>query len=58
MNASGGIEVGIAEGTAVQVDAKSTKGLVRSSLPSQEDGQVRVHARTRLDDIVIHPVAA
>jgi hypothetical protein len=58
MNAAGGIEVGIAEGTAVQVDAKSTKGLVRSSLPSQEDGQVRVYARTRLDDIVIHPVAA
>jgi hypothetical protein len=58
MNASGGIEVGVTAGTSVQLDAKSTKGLVRSSLPSRNDGAVRVHARTRLDDIVIHPVAA
>ncbi|HEX8870770.1 MAG TPA: hypothetical protein VF821_34210, partial [Lentzea sp.] len=56
MNASGGIEVGVS--TSVQLDAKSTKGLVRSSLPSQNDGQVKVYARTRLDDIVIHPAAA
>lgn len=57
MNASGGIEVGVSEGAAVQVDAKSTKGRVRTSLPSQNDYQVKVYARTRLDDIVVHPAA-
>jgi DUF4097 and DUF4098 domain-containing protein YvlB len=61
-NASGGIEVGISEGTAASVDANSTKGNVRSSLPAQDnpdefDNKVKVYARTRLDDIVIHPVA-
>ncbi|WP_181777407.1 DUF4097 family beta strand repeat-containing protein [Amycolatopsis pittospori] len=59
MNASGGIRVGISEGTFAGVDAKSTKGSVRSSLPAQDDAvrsgdQVKVYARTRLDDIVIH----
>jgi len=56
MNASGGIEVGIAEGTAASVDANSTKGAVRNSLPVRDDAgtMVSVHARTRLDDIVIH----
>jgi DUF4097 and DUF4098 domain-containing protein YvlB len=63
MNASGGIEVGIGEGTAASVDAKSTKGAVHNSLPTQENvgeftDKVTVHARTRLDDIVIHRVAA
>ncbi|TWP51739.1 DUF4097 domain-containing protein [Lentzea tibetensis] len=58
MNASGGIEVGISEGTAASVDAKSTKGLVRSSVPTQDNPEVRIYARTRLDDIVIHRVAA
>lgn len=58
MNASGGIEVGISEGAAVQVDAKSTKGLVRSSLPSEDDCQVEVYARTRHDDIVVRRAAA
>ncbi|GAA1985392.1 DUF4097 family beta strand repeat-containing protein [Catenulispora subtropica] len=58
MNASHGIEIGIAEGTAAWVDAKSTKGSVRSTLPPQENPeefaeQVKVYARTRLDDIVI-----
>ncbi|ROS38202.1 DUF4097 family beta strand repeat-containing protein [Amycolatopsis thermoflava] len=61
-NASGGIEVGISEGAAVSVDAKSTKGAVRSSLSAQDaEGsgeRVSVRARTRLDDIVIHRVAA
>jgi hypothetical protein len=57
-NASGGIEVGIGEGTAASVDAKSTKGAVRNSVPTRESGtEVTVHARTRLDDIVIHPAA-
>lgn len=58
-NAAGGIEVGISEGTAASVDAKSTKGAVRNSLPTQDSlgeftDKVTVHARTRLDDIVIH----
>ncbi|SHG22110.1 DUF4097 family beta strand repeat-containing protein [Streptoalloteichus hindustanus] len=61
-NASGGIEVGISEGAVASVDARSTKGVVRSSLPAQDtsgefDNEVRVYARTRLDDIVIHPAA-
>ena len=58
MNASGGIEVGISEGTAAQVDAKSTKGLVHSTVVTQDNPEVKVYARTRLDDIVIHRVAA
>ncbi|ANZ40275.1 hypothetical protein BBK82_33840 [Lentzea guizhouensis] len=59
MNASGGIEVGVSEGTAAEVDARSTKGLVRSSVVPRGDAAsaVRVFARTRLDDIVIHPAA-
>ncbi|SMD24939.1 DUF4097 family beta strand repeat-containing protein [Kibdelosporangium aridum] len=61
-NASGGIEVGISEGTAAWVDATSTKGAVRNSLPSQDspdqfDEQVKLYAHTRLDDIVIHRAA-
>jgi chorismate synthase len=57
-NASGGIEVGISDGTAASVDANSTKGAVRNSVPVQEaDPQVKVYARTRLDDIVIHRAA-
>jgi hypothetical protein len=63
MNASGGIEIGIGEGTTASVDAKSTKGAVRNSLPTQENpgeftDKVTVQARTRLDDIVIHRAAA
>jgi hypothetical protein len=55
-NASGGIEIGISEGTPASVDAESTKGAVRNSLPKQDErgATVKVHARTRLDDIVIH----
>ncbi|QUQ64383.1 DUF4097 family beta strand repeat-containing protein [Kutzneria sp. CA-103260] len=58
-NAAGGIQVGISEGTAAVVDANSTKGTVRNSLPSRDnaDNTVKVHARTRLDDVVIHPAA-
>jgi hypothetical protein len=58
-NASGGIEIGISENTAAWVDADSTKGVVRNSLPAQDslDNQVKVYARTRLDDIVIHRAA-
>ncbi|GAA4714742.1 DUF4097 family beta strand repeat-containing protein [Phytohabitans rumicis] len=58
LNRSGNIEVGIGEGTAAQVDASSTRGSVRNSVPSQEnpdtfDDKVAVHARTRYGDIVI-----
>jgi hypothetical protein len=61
-NAAGGIEVGISEGTAAWVDAESTKGVVHNSLPAREvagesKNQVKVYARTRLDDIVIHRAA-
>ncbi|RDI32244.1 hypothetical protein [Lentzea flaviverrucosa] len=58
MNASGGIEIGVGEGTSAEVDAKSTKGLVRSTVFTQDDPEVQVHVRTRLDDIVVHRVAA
>jgi len=58
MNASGGIEVGITAGTAALVDAKSTKGLVRSTVFTQDDPKIEVYARARLDDIVIRRVAA
>jgi len=60
MNASGGIEIGISEGTAASVDARSTKGTVRNSLPVRDnaDSVVKVYARTRRDDIVIHRAAA
>ncbi|MCR3750413.1 DUF4097 family beta strand repeat-containing protein [Lentzea californiensis] len=58
MNASGGIEIGVSEGTPAEVDAKSTKGSVRSTVFTQDDPEVRVHARTRLDDIVVRRVAA
>jgi hypothetical protein len=34
--AFGGIEIGISEGTAATVDAKSTKGAGRNSLPMQD----------------------
>jgi hypothetical protein len=56
-NAAGGIEVGIAEGSTASVDADSTKGAVRNSLPEhagEATDQVKVRARTRLGDIVIH----
>ncbi|AXB44485.1 hypothetical protein [Amycolatopsis albispora] len=54
-NSAGGIEVGIGEGSTAQVDAESTKGNVRDELSTSDAvPQVKVHARTRLDDIVIH----
>jgi hypothetical protein len=60
MNAAGGIEVGIGEGATAWVDADSTKGAVRDSLPAQNKAEfsVKVFARTRRDDIVIHRAAA
>jgi DUF4097 and DUF4098 domain-containing protein YvlB len=62
MNRSGNIEVGISEGTAARVDAKSERGSVRNSVPAQEnpdtpDNKVTVRARTRYGDIIIQPAA-
>ncbi|NUT51583.1 MAG: DUF4097 family beta strand repeat protein [Saccharothrix sp.] len=56
-NASGGIHIGIADGITAEVDANSTKGVVRNTLTTQTNpaDTVKIHARTRLDDIVIHP---
>lgn len=59
-NSSGGIEVGVSEHTHAVVDAKSTKGAVRNSLPAQDGAgsgdSVKIHARNRRDDIVLHRV--
>jgi len=54
-NSSGDIEIGVSEGTAARVDARSTKGTVHNSLPSHEDSgdQVTVHARSRHGDIFV-----
>lgn len=59
-NASGGIEIGISDNTTAWVDADSTKGTVRNTLPTQNaptNNDLKVYARTRRDNIVIHPVA-
>jgi hypothetical protein len=45
------------------VDAKSTKSTVRSSLPAHDNpgdcnNTIKIYARTRRDDIVIHRAAA
>ncbi|TDP96742.1 DUF4097 family beta strand repeat-containing protein [Labedaea rhizosphaerae] len=56
-NAAGGIEVGIPAGIHAEVDAESTKGTVRNSLTAQDNpaaATVKIRARTRRDDIVIH----
>ncbi len=62
-NAAGGIEVGIGDGITASVDAESTKGTVRNALSARDaaggsEAVVKVYARTRLDDIVIHRVAS
>jgi len=62
LNRSGNIEVGISEGTAARVDASSTRGSVRNSVPPQDnpdpsDNEVAVHARTRYGDIIIQRAA-
>jgi hypothetical protein len=62
MNRSGNIEVGIGQGTAARVDANSERGVVRNTVPAQENphtpgSEVTVHARTRYGDIIIHPAA-
>jgi Putative adhesin len=62
LNRSGNIEVGISEGTAARVDASSTRGSVRNSVPPRDnpdpsDSKVTVHARTRYGDIIIQRAA-
>ena len=62
-NGSGNIEVGISEGTTVRVDADSTRGKVRNSIPAPEDSdmsdnKVAVHARTRHGDVIIQRAAS
>ncbi len=52
-NSSGNIEVGISEGTTVSLEADSTRGKVRNSLASQENGTVTVRARTRHGDVIV-----
>jgi DUF4097 and DUF4098 domain-containing protein YvlB len=54
----GEIEVGIAAGTAVRLDAETRLGSVRNGLattdrPEAADGTAEVHARTAIGDIVI-----
>ncbi|MCC8247129.1 DUF4097 family beta strand repeat-containing protein [Saccharothrix luteola] len=59
-NASGGIEIGVPDDATAEVDANSTKGVVRNTLPAPTNptDTVKIHARTRLDDIVIHRATA
>jgi DUF4097 and DUF4098 domain-containing protein YvlB len=57
--AMGELEVGVREGTAAWLDAKSTFGTVRSSLtaadgPAKSEETVEVRARTEFGDILIH----
>jgi DUF4097 and DUF4098 domain-containing protein YvlB len=59
---SGQVDVGIGEGSAAWVDAKSVTGSVRNSLqvqdgPAEHTGMVNVRARTRFGDIMIHRAA-
>ena len=58
-NASGGIQVGVSDTATASVDADSTKGAVRNSLPARDGAgaTVTIHARTRRDDIVLQPAA-
>jgi hypothetical protein len=61
-NASGNIEVGIAEGTAASIDANSERGAVHNFVsaqgePGPSDAKVSVHARTRHGDITIQRAA-
>jgi hypothetical protein len=62
MNGSGGIEVGISEGTTASIDANSERGAVHDFVSSQgspdvSDHKVMVHARTRHGDITVQRAA-
>lgn len=57
-SAAGGLEVGIAEGTAAWLDVRSKAGRVRNELgtaegPAQSDETVEVRGRTSVGDIII-----
>ena len=61
--ASGGIEIGIKEGTAAWVDASTKFGRVHNTLspaddPEQSTETVQVHARTAFGDVLITRSAA
>jgi hypothetical protein len=63
INRSGTIEIGIAEGTAAQVDISSERGSVRNSASSPEGpgslgDEVTVQARSRYGDIVVQAAAS
>jgi DUF4097 and DUF4098 domain-containing protein YvlB len=60
--ASGEVGVGVAEGTAAQLDLQTHSGSVRNSLqpsdgPADGDETVTVHARTRSGDVVVQRAA-
>ncbi|WP_232827664.1 DUF4097 family beta strand repeat-containing protein [Jiangella endophytica] len=60
LNRSGNIEIGIGEGSAAWVNARSDKGAVRNSVPAQEhadDNEVTVHARTRYGNVIVERAA-
>lgn len=59
---SGDIELGIAEGTAAQLDVRTRSGAVRNSLavtdgPVEGDETMAVHVRTGSGDITVHRAA-
>jgi DUF4097 and DUF4098 domain-containing protein YvlB len=58
-SASGNIEVGVDEGSAVRVEAGSTYGSVRNTVPqdcsASTGGLVTIDARTRRGDVIIQP---
>jgi DUF4097 and DUF4098 domain-containing protein YvlB len=60
-NASGNIEVGVVDGSAAFIAAKSERGTVSDYVSQREPGkagdEVTVHARTRHGDIIIRPAA-
>lgn len=57
-NASGGIEIGLPKDAPASVDADSTKGTVHNTAPTAPGTPITIRARTRKDDIVIHPATA
>jgi Putative adhesin len=63
MNGSANIEVGVGDGAAAYLDLSSERGSVRNSVafpgnPDAADARVRVHARTRHGDIIVHRAAS
>jgi hypothetical protein len=61
--ASGEVVVGIAEGTAAQLDLRTRSGEVRNSLaasdgPAEGDEKLVVHARTGSGDVIVQRATA